>query len=113
MKKILLSLLVFVSLNANGWVNGNTLVKWKVEHEKSTEDKSKFYHDVGAYHYYIFGVLDSIEGILVCTPNNTNGRQIFAIVSKFINDNPDKWNKSAWNLVYEPLKKTFPCKKKK
>jgi hypothetical protein len=124
MKKILLNLLVFVSLNVNAntnsneywvegntWVKGNTLVELKVEYEKYSEDEKGSFSKALSYTNYIYGVLDSIEGISVCTPKNTNGGQIFAIVSKYINDNPDKWHYPAWNLVYEPLIKTFPCKK--
>ena len=109
MKKVILALIIVINLNA-GWVSGNTLVEWNIEYKK---DKNQNPYGVGAYQYYILGILDSIDGILICTPNNVNGRQIFAIVGKYINNHPEEWNGSAFNLVYRPLSKAFPCKKKK
>jgi hypothetical protein len=37
-----------------------------------------------------------------------NARRIAAVVAKFLNQHPEKWNRSAWDLVMEALQETFP-----
>lgn len=112
MKKVIVILIFTISLNAY-WIDGNTLSGWKTERDKNINGQDYSVYGVSAYQNYILGIIDSVDGVLFCLPKNANGRQVFAIIDKYINENPDKWNKSAWDLVYNPLKKTFPCKKKK
>jgi hypothetical protein len=38
--------------------------------------------------------------------------QIFAIVAKYLNNHPEKWNEPAVILVVEAIKEAFPQKKK-
>jgi hypothetical protein len=110
MKKILFGSLLVVNLFA---LDGNRFVEYKIEYEKPNDDKTINWYRVGAYQNYIAGVVDSVDGILFCTPANSNGRQIVAIVGKYIDNHPEEWNGCAFDLVYKPLSKAFPCKKKK
>jgi len=112
MKKIVLILILTLSLQAN-FKSGNDLVKNKVEYEKPENSKTISYYEVASYVNYIFGVHDSLEGVLICTPSNVTGRQIIAIVGKYIDNHPEKWNQPAQYLVVPPLMNAFPCKKKK
>jgi len=112
MKKIILVLILTLGLQAS-FKSGNDLAKDKVEYEKPDNDKTKIWYSSSAYINYIFGVHDSLEGIFICTPNNVTGRQIIAIVGKYIDNHPEEWNKSALYLVVPPLANAFPCKKKK
>ena len=105
----MLGILVTASLYA-----GNPIVDGSKEWEKQY-DGAKNYDSFlwGLYGGYVFGVKDSVNGILFCIPNDVDANQILAIVRKYIKNNPEKWNKGNWNLVFTPLKKAFPCKKKK
>jgi len=117
MKKIILIILIlnFNILNAGGWVSGNELVKYMNENKKlSNGIKNVDTIDALRFNAYVFGVIDVLEDAeYICIPENVNGRQLFAIVIKYIDNNPDKWNKTASYLVETPLLNTFPCKKKK
>jgi len=109
MKKIILNLLVVASLQA-----GNPLI----DGSKAWEQYDNGFKDVndlnfGYYMGIMQGVRTSLDGILFCTPKNTDNNQLGAIVRKYIKNNPEKWNESYWNLIVTPLKNAFPCKKKK
>ena len=112
MKKVILGCFLVISLY--GWGNTENFIKGSTDWEQfdnGNEKVDKFF----AYGYlnYIGGVMDAIDDILVCRPKNSTGNQVLAIVRKYIKENPEKWNKSAWYLVYTPLTKAFPCKKQK
>jgi len=77
------------------------------------KENNKNWVDAFAFMYYIEGINDTLKGILICYPSNVNNGQIASIVIKYIENNPEKWNHSAYSLVTTPLIKTFPCKKKK
>lgn len=54
------------------------------------------------------GVIDVLDDTqLVCTSTDVVGRQVYAVVIKYIEDNPDKWNQDASFLVSAPLSKPF------
>jgi hypothetical protein len=60
---------------------------------------------------FIVGLHDVLEkSRMICTDKTTRG-QIAAVITKFLNDNPARWNEPAVVLVSEALKKAFPCKK--
>lgn len=105
----MLGILVAASLYA-----GNPFIDGSKEWEKN-DNGNKVENDLtfGMYVGYIVGVKDSVNNILFCIPNDVEGEQILAIVRKYIKNNPEKWNKGNWNLVFSPLKEAFPCKKKK
>lgn len=62
---------------------------------------------------FIEGVVDTTEDALICVPSGIKIGQLYAIVKKFIRNNPEKWHKSASSLVIEALKPTFNCKRRK
>jgi len=116
MKKIVLSLIItFNILNAGGWVSGNNLVKYMNEAKKANNGNQDInWNDAARFNNYIFGVVDVLEDAgYICIPSNVTGRQLFAIVIKYIDNHPEEWNKTASYLVETPLLGTFPCKKKK
>ena len=113
MKNMILVLMLAVGLQAS-WKNGNDFVQDAKEWERNFNGSQRTdYVKTMSFSNYTLGVIDSVDGVLFCISSTANGGQIFSIILKYINENPDKWNNAAWNLVYEPLKKTFPCKKKK
>ncbi len=109
MKKVILSIMVAISLHA-----GNPIVDGSKAWEHYDNGNKNFDSFLfGFYAGYILGIKDSENNILFCIPSNIEGEQILAIVRKYIKNNPEKWNKGNWNLVFTPLKEAFPCKKKK
>lgn len=112
MKKIILGLILTISLNAE-WVAGNKLVNFMKEAKKANAEASNIdYIEANKFKYYLLGVIDTIESAgHTCIPNNVTQGQLMAIVIKYIDNNPDKWNESANKLVWTPLIDKFPCKK--
>jgi len=113
MKKAIISLFLTISLNAS-FTDGNRLVEDMREYKIwSNGKKNVDYGKVMGFMGYVSGVSDSLGGVLICYPSNVTLGQVNAIVIKYIENNPDKWNQNASFLVSNPLIKTFPCKKTK
>lgn len=113
MKKIILVLALTMSLNA-GWESGSDLIKNMNEYKKYENGQEFEYVSAGLFSGYISGVRDTlIDAGYICTPSGADGNQIFHIVIKWIENNPEKWNGSAISLIATPLLDAFPCKKKK
>lgn len=115
MYKIVISVLLTTTLSAGGWLTGSKLVEYMGEYKKVDNGASKInYNYASNFTNYIFGVADVLEDTeYICIPSNVTGKQIFAIVIKYIDNHPAEWNKTASYLVEKPLLDTFPCKKKK
>jgi len=64
----------------------------------------------GFYSGYVAGIADAFGELLFDIPAGVNLKQIKAIVSKYIDDNPTEWNKPAKEIVINALKKAFPKK---
>jgi len=114
MKKIILTAVLAITLNA-GWYSEKYFISDIQKHIKCREsDNNCDWSANFSYQYYIFGIADAlIDANYICIPNSVNGRQITAIVTKFINDNPKSWNRSSNYLVESALLDAFPCEKKK
>ncbi|MGE5300208.1 MAG: Rap1a/Tai family immunity protein [Acidobacteriota bacterium] len=61
---------------------------------------------------YVYGVAQAYNGSLICIPEVTQAGHVVSIVTKFLKDNPEKWNKAANYIVLEALSLTFQCNKK-
>jgi hypothetical protein len=48
--------------------------------------------------------------VYFCIPDDATNGQILKTVMKYLNDNPDKLNKSRILLTYDALKAYYPCK---
>ncbi len=112
MKKIIIGLNLAIALNA-GWYPEKYFINDMREHtqcqisEINCDWQANF-----SYQYYIFGITDVlIDTHNICLPPNVKGRQLFAIVTKYIEGNPKEWNKSPHVLVEDALIENFPCKK--
>jgi len=109
MKKILIGLMITISLYGENFI---------IDGSKAWEQYDNGRKDINdiAFGYYlgtINGIRTSVDGVLFCLPKNTTNNQLGAIVRKYIKNNPEKWNDGAWSLIFTPLRKAFPCKKKK
>jgi len=86
-----------------------------VDGSKAWEQWRENYNSTYSAYYLgvINGIRVSVDGVLFCIPNEVDNNQLGAIARKYIKNNPEKWNEGAWSLIFTPLKKAFPCKKKK
>jgi hypothetical protein len=113
MKKVILGFCLSISLYGS-FTDGNRLVEDMKEYKLwSNGKKDVDYGKVMGFMGYISGASDSVSDILICYPQNVTLGQVNAIVIKYIENNPDRWNQNASYLVTNPLMKIFPCKKKK
>lgn len=118
MKKFILLWLVSLIAVSNlqaVWDKGNDLVIKMRENDRAQNGgKNIDYSTANAYIYYISGVVDTmIDASFICIPEGVNNGQIFAIVTKYIKNNPENWNKSASHLVIQPILDAFPCAQEK
>ena len=110
MKRIQILAIGLFLVSGNLWAaffDGNNLHNWLVQKEKSNVPS----YVSGLFDGYVAGVVDAGDGLVFCTGSGVTAGQNSAVVAKYINNNPEKWNKNADLLVVDALKKAFPCKK--
>lgn len=107
---ILLMALIFplAQAHAKELLTGNELVQLMREYEKGERKaKSTDWHKAGQYQGYVMGFYDATWFFYADLKKIDAGR-IAAVVAKFLNKHPEKWNRPAWDLVMEALQETFP-----
>jgi hypothetical protein len=88
------------------WLNGNRAGYLAIQ--RGAKDGPTFQQS--AYFVgYVAGVADILQGITSCPPANATVRQVAAVVSKYMEDNPELWARSADSLVSAALLGAFPC----
>jgi hypothetical protein len=94
--------------HAKELLSGNELVQLMREYEKAERnDKSTNWHKAGEYLGYVRGFYDATWFFYADSQNITAGK-VAAVVAKFLNQHPEKWNRPAWDLVMEALQEAFP-----
>lgn len=63
----------------------------------------------GKFDGFIGGVIEAYTFTTFCQPNGVTQNQQFAIITKYLNDNPAKLHLPASSLIIEALNKAFPC----
>jgi hypothetical protein len=58
---------------------------------------------------YAYGYIAGLS-YLTCTPNNVTNGQMYAIVKKYLTQNPEVLHQQMNYLVIDALNKAFPCK---
>lgn len=117
MKKfILIAMLVLLPTQAQAkvaFIDGNNLVKQMRENDNSVvRSPNTDYSEVRAFQGFTAGVFDTLSALdMICPSTSITGGQVSAIVTKYLKDNPEKWNEAAINLVHSALMNAFPCKK--
>jgi hypothetical protein len=61
---------------------------------------------------YVMGVVDSNRNSVLCVPLGVSVKQASAVVVKYLNNNPELWEKNANELVINALAPVFRCEKK-
>ncbi len=97
-------LFLIMSFSASAdFITGNSLNNYI----KDTE--SDF--NKGLFSGYVIGVVDTGDGILFCVPSGASAGQLSAVVKKYLQQNPEQWNKGASEQVINSLAKAYPCPK--
>jgi hypothetical protein len=74
-------------------------------------DKAEYFEN-GKCLGYVQSVVDYVEGMhFICVLDPVRNRQLIAIVSKYLNEHPERWHESAFILAGDALQAAFPCKK--
>jgi predicted PurR-regulated permease PerM len=102
---------VFFGLIYSTFENGNDLVKNMREYEKMKRNEKFSELGIGMYTGFIGGIYDTWEGIEIFPSTTVKLEQILDVVTKFLNENPERWGEPAGRLVLDALKKAFPVKK--
>ena len=108
---MLFVLMMFSECSSAGFNTGNELAEMMSEAEKLDSDNSKDVSEVGGYYGYVTGVADATDYGIWCAPSHLKSAQIVKVVSKYLNNNPEKLHLNAAQLVIEALIGAFPCKK--
>ncbi len=85
----------------------------RVNAQNGTTDSPKDAADYGLFIGYINGVSEALSGLSVCIPSGSTYDQSYAVVAKYLKDNPEKWHLSPFRLTSFALKEAFPCQKRK
>lgn len=66
----------------------------------------------GYYTGYVDGVVEALWKKSVCLPEGSTHDQAYAVVAKYLKNNPEKWNMTPYLLVSTSLIEAFPCNRK-
>jgi hypothetical protein len=61
---------------------------------------------------YIMGRTEAMSDENWSPPNDITHGQVYAIVKKYLDNHPEKWNEFAANSVMNALREAFPLKKR-
>jgi hypothetical protein len=64
------------------------------------------------YYYFVMGVTHTLFYERHLCAGSIQGAQVATIVSKYLNDHPERWQLPAAQLISEALQPVFPCKAK-
>ena len=93
--------------------DGNGLVEEMRQFEQAERKTHEGGFSAGMYVGYVLGVADVHSGISWCPGvggNRVTVGQVASTVSRYMNNNPDKWHVEARALVMNALQQAFPCK---
>jgi hypothetical protein len=57
---------------------------------------------------YVFGVTDTLAGSVFCFTKTTARGQTIAVVRKYLDAHPEKWDENAGDLILKAFYESFP-----
>jgi hypothetical protein len=115
MKRVLLLCgLLFASLPCfSAFVTANQLRNEILAYERFERGKpnSTDFQDSAHAIGYVVGVVDTLQGAVVCVPSGVSAGQAMAVVKKYLDDHPESWNLQAYIVIASAIQATFPCQK--
>lgn len=85
--------------------------KFVAEGNKTSDPKVA--GEAGTFMGFIDGMSYAPASEFFCASAGTTYDQLYAVVSKWVNNNPEKWHMRANQLVVQALAQAFPCERKK
>ena len=109
-------LLWFAALPAtasNNFISGNSLHSDLVAWTNIQENRATGGEEVEGVRgiSYVMGVSDALSGQAFCITSENTAGQLAAVVRKYLEDHPDRWQFTASSLVVDALHQAFPCVK--
>ncbi len=97
--------------SSGSFTDGNTLLDYCIETEKSTSDP-EFYKAIMCSGY-VDAAIDAtaIPNVQTnyCFPAGVKRRQIYAVVLKYLRDHPEQLHLNGVVLVHKAIESAFPC----
>ena len=59
---------------------------------------------------YVAGVVDTMQDIAFCAPKTATYVQLGSVARKYIEANPEQWDKNGSGLIMVALSEAYPCK---
>ena len=110
-KGIALGVLLAASMPCMAYT-GNDLQEWAQDLEAARKTQSITWKGsmlVG----YVAGVAETIKGVIICPKGMQTHLQNAAIVSKYLEQNPERWSENGATLVTAALRAAYPaCEKR-
>ena len=91
-----------------GFISGNKLAENMQEYNKFLAGVEYSYGASASFSAYVTGVADTIDN-LWCSSSSVTVGQIVKVVSKYLENNPEKLHLSASSLIMAALMQAFPC----
>ena len=117
MKRVLLAMALIVGVTSPTWADfrtGNNLR----DDCNATKESNTYYQQSAWCIAYIQGVFDATEGrdkglngFTFCSPQNVQAGQARDIVTKYLNDYPQRRHYGAAALIVDAMSVAFPCPK--
>jgi hypothetical protein len=85
-----------------GFIDGNRLQQWSRGGDSA---------GAGLFMGYVSGIADTGDGLLFCPGIRVVVGQLTAVVEKYLENNPEKWDYEAAPLVIRAMQQAFPCEK--
>ena len=113
-KKLLFIFLLSISFSSFANMDGNELYQYGFQSSNPNPTPTQ-YSQVGFYMGYISGVLENDSGRngYFCIPLDIKKMDVFAVVFKYLKDNPKLRNQDASLLIITAVKSTWPCQQQK
>ena len=105
----------FASINASAafFKTGYELSREALAFDRVSEGSGSTldYQPSALFQGYVQGVIDTLDGVIICPARNAKSGQVAAIVSKYLKANPEKWGDGGETIVVNALRPVFPCNK--
>lgn len=110
MKKIMTALLLIAALPANAdFISGTELKKMLDAYTAVSKGQSRGRLEAGEALGYVSGVWDTNYYVTFCPGRGVQQSQAIAIVIKFLDERPARWNEPAKALLNEAFVSAYPC----
>lgn len=110
MKKRLAALLLITALPASAdFISGTELKKMLDAYSAVSKGQAKGRLEAGEALGYVSGVWDTNYYVTFCPGRGVQQSQAIAIVAKYLDEHPARWNEPAKMLLNEAFVAAYPC----